>query len=670
MKTLSESHVCLYDDERQVADKLRACLATPCRAPFYRPLRMELAREMGGLAAAAHDCDATNCFTVLQDALQALATDPDVPVREICARMLPSFSKCKCPTVYTAVAAAYARLAVDTSLAVQKSLLRHTQQLAEGFQRTGDRSPPPPLLAGFVRAVSIVEGQLRTLSQPGALDTITAETEARDGVEATLDACLALLKAAGRARWSEIAAGLESLLRLATEPNCAPSAASMVVGQVAKRLHFFTDQLHTGMSPKGADGKINREPSDDCTKTLQFAARVCMSELCPRPEQRQLHCRLASILFALDEEDRQQVWLDRMVGAYDYYLDPRSQEIDLNGASQPAAAEFDIPDIARLRKMQEEQQLQARRHNQKLERAECACVLAYNLPAAVELSCRLPDAKGYDTRMWEQASRRNGQDDDELQRGNGNSLSFVHTALCQEEDVRVRKSLASSLPVIAKLVGAVQTHIYTPRIFTTLLYGADTLYAPDTPRCNDIEVEVKDVLLSQIAKLAGTIRASKHATRESKRAQSYFLWLLARVPHEFCVPGCEIDPRILVEDAPWGHFPATAAQHAHQLGACASLCAKHGYRDDEIAALQDDSDAEDGSDDDALSSSVSNKFAAWPPPTVERFSQLSLILLEKGQAACVRKVIDRLHGALYLQAMCMIATAEASFFAGRGQLSC
>ena len=117
-------------------------MAPVCAAPFYRPLRMELARELGGLAAAAHDCAAAGCLRKVFAALQALAADPDVPVREVCARMLPTFSQCLSPDAYAAVAVAYAKLAVDASPAPQKSLLRHTQQLADGFARIGGRSPP------------------------------------------------------------------------------------------------------------------------------------------------------------------------------------------------------------------------------------------------------------------------------------------------------------------------------------------------------------------------------------------------------------------------------------------------------------------------------------------------------------------------------------------------
>ena len=556
-----------------VADKVRACLTPACTTPFYLTMRLELARELGWLAAAAHDCRAAECLELVLRALQGLCADPNPVVREICARMLPEFSRCLSVDVYSSVAEAYSKLAVDPSPTAQKSLLRHTQLLAEGFMKIGRRTPPATLLAGFVSSVQTVVQELWSFSEKttGAADCLEAamaagEREMRAVVEATLDACLALLKAAGCARWQEIKAGLEDLLLLANDKTCSRPAASLVVGQVAKRLHLFAAALHVDGAAAAADaGDVG-----STVNTLHLAAGVCMSENCPPDEQRQLHCRLAKILWALDEQDRKEEWLDKMVGAYDYHLDPNSEaELRANdgGANggNSGGGRGQIPLIGQVRELQREQREQEREQ----QHADFACVLAYNLPAAIALSCRRE--AGHDTSKWKTASGRNGYK-------NSQSLIDVHARLCIEgcvegcsgarctsrhhaTYVKVKKSLASSLPAISNLVGEYRRSLYVPRIYTSLLYGADSESGMDSPRCDvEVEIEVKDILLGNTAKLAAAMASPNHdplvpaAISQSRRVQAKFLWLLAKIPPHLCIPGwadAETVDEMVDEDSPW-----------------------------------------------------------------------------------------------------------------------
>jgi hypothetical protein len=85
--------------------------------------------------------------------------------------------------------------------------------------------PPRQLLEGFAKSTKTVLEMVSTMDEQ-------TELEKHDTValtEATLDACLALLRAAGRSRWPEMADGLNTLL-LGNQP--------LVVGAVAVRLHL------------------------------------------------------------------------------------------------------------------------------------------------------------------------------------------------------------------------------------------------------------------------------------------------------------------------------------------------------------------------------------------------------------------------------------------------
>jgi hypothetical protein len=398
--------------EEFVAEKIGACQKPACMTPIYKTMRLELAKELGGLAAAAHQCNATECLAAVLNALQILCTDPQAVVREECARMLPTFCKCHSHSVYESVAEAYSQLAKDEHTAPRKSLLRHTQALAEGFVQNGGRTPPAKLLEGFVSSVQTVVQVLRDYPAE-------SEQEQRDVkaiVEATLDACLALSKAAGRARWPEIAEGLETLLKITQGEGCTQEAAGVVVGQVAKRLHIFADELQSERDVSAS------QQSESRSKTLLMAAEVCMSGNCPKNEQHQFHCRLAKLLWALDEKDRKPEWLDKMVGAYDRHLNARRTDM----TADPVGRYQSFVDIRRGGGGHIEDQLKAvqqvaEREEANSQQHELAHVLAFNFPASIMLICKKENEEtGFDMSKWKAASTRNGYE---------HTLQHVHREL-------------------------------------------------------------------------------------------------------------------------------------------------------------------------------------------------------------------------------------------------